>query len=298
MFVKLYNENGEEAGKVKLPESIFSIQANPDLIRQVAFIQASNRRQGTVHTKDRSEVRGGGRKPWRQKGTGRARHGSIRSPIWIGGGTTFGPRKEKNYKKKLPLKMKRKALFMVLSQKAENKLIVVLEKIKSEQGKTKEMKKLLTKLPVEAEKAKILISLDKYDKNIMLAARNIPNVKTLEARELNVLDLLNFKYLLLTKTAVEEIEKTFLGVKEKEEKKQNETEADKKGGSKGENSEKEEAEKEKPEKRKKANEGKPRKAAVAVKTTKKKEKSLPKKGKQAEKPGRKVKQTKKENHKA
>jgi large subunit ribosomal protein L4 len=120
-----------------LPKEIFDVEINPDLIHQVVVAQTANRRRVIAHTKGRGEVRGGGKKPWRQKGTGRARHGSIRSPLWKGGGVTFGPTKERTFKKEINKKMKRKALFMVLTAKAKNNLLLVLDKIILEQPKTK-----------------------------------------------------------------------------------------------------------------------------------------------------------------
>ena len=129
MKVKVYNQNKDEVGEIQLPKEIFEIEINSDLIHQVVLAQEGNRRQGTAQAKMRGEVRGGGKKPWRQKGTGRARHGSTRSPLWRGGGVTFGPRADKNYKKKISKKMGRKALFMVLSAKAKDNLILVLDNL-------------------------------------------------------------------------------------------------------------------------------------------------------------------------
>ena len=167
----------------------------------------ANRRKQIAHTKTRAEVRGGGRKPWRQKGTGRARAGSIRSPIWRGGGVTFGPRKEKVFKKKIPKKMKRKALFMILSAKVKNNLLILVDKLKLEKAKTKLMSQILTKLP--SKKDPVLIALPAIDKNLILAARNIPHIATIQVKDLNCLDLLSFKYLILPKDAIKVIKETF-----------------------------------------------------------------------------------------
>jgi len=187
--------------KTELPKEITGMKVNSSLIHQVVVSQMANRRKNIAHTKDRSEKRGGGRKPWRQKGTGRARHGSIRSPLWKGGGVTFGPRKEKNYSKKIPLKMKRKAVLMVLAAKAENDLILFKEALKA--SKTKELAELMPK-------DNCLIVLGVYDRNLVLASRNIPNLKVMEAKELNALDLLSYKHVVLDKEAVKVIKQTFL----------------------------------------------------------------------------------------
>jgi large subunit ribosomal protein L4 len=191
-----------------LPKEIFEVALNKDLVHQVVVSQMANKRQVLAHTKDRSEVSGGGRKPWRQKGLGRARHGSIRSPIWRGGGITFGPRKTRVFEKKIPKKMKRKALFMVLSVKAKNNLLILLEELKLEKAKTKEMVDILKKLPSTNKSS--LIALPKMNKNLILASRNIPGVETMQARELNCLDLLSFKYLIMPKESIGVIEETFL----------------------------------------------------------------------------------------
>ena len=126
MKINLYNQKGEKVGKTDLPDEIFNVEINSDLLHQVIVSQMANKRQSSAHTKDRGDVSGGGKKPWRQKGTGRARHGSRRSPIWVGGGVTFGPKSEKNYKKTIPQKMKRKALFMALSSKVNDDELILL----------------------------------------------------------------------------------------------------------------------------------------------------------------------------
>ncbi len=208
MKVDVYNQKGEVAGSLALPKEIFGLEFNADLVHQIAVSLSANKRQISAHAKIRSEVRGGGRKPWRQKGTGRARHGSIRSPLWKGGGITHGPRNDRIFGKDIPKKMRRKALLMVLSQKAKDNQLVVLDKIESEKGKTKEMAAVLFKLP--CEKATTLIALPDYDKKLFMAARNINKISIEDARNLNVLDLLNHKYLLVTKDSIKTIEKTFI----------------------------------------------------------------------------------------
>jgi len=208
MNVKLYNQNGKEMGETELPKEIFEVALNSDLVHQVVLSQISNRRRKIAKTKDRSEVRGGGRKPWRQKGTGRARHGSIRSPIWKGGGVTFGPTTEKVFKKIIPKKMRKKALFMVLSVKAKENFIFILDKLEIKNSKTKSMIEILNKLFLK--KGSGLVVLPKIDKNLILASRNISKVNAIQAKDLNVLDLLNYKYLVMPKEAIEVIKETFL----------------------------------------------------------------------------------------
>ncbi|MFH1657113.1 MAG: 50S ribosomal protein L4 [bacterium] len=208
LAVDTYNQAGEKTEQTELPAEIFGIEMNTDLVHQVAVSQNANRRQVLAHTKDRSEVRGGGRKPWRQKGTGRARAGSRRSPIWIGGGVTFGPTNQRVFKKEIPRKMRRKALFMVLSSKAKNNCIILLDELKLAEGKTREMAEILKKLPCKNQRS--LLTLSGIDKNIILAARNISTVQTIQARELNVLDLLSFKYLIMPTEVIKVLQETFI----------------------------------------------------------------------------------------
>jgi len=213
MLVNTYNQNGEKIGQTRLPSEIFGIKINSDLVYQVTVSQMANRRKVIAHTKTRGEVSGGGRKPWRQKGTGRARHGSIRSPIWRHGGVVFGPRKERVFKKKIPEKMRRKALFMILSAKAKENLLILLDSLEIETHKTKKMAEIIKNLKSKIEifkKGDILIALPKLDKNIILATRNLPDIQTIEARNLNCFDLLSFKYLILPKEAISVIKETFL----------------------------------------------------------------------------------------
>jgi len=207
MLVKTYDTNGKEVGQTRLPSEIFDVKVNSDLIHQVVTSQMANKRTVIAHTKDRAQVRGGGKKPWRQKGTGRARHGSRRSPLWKGGGVTFGPTKVRNFEKKINKKMKRKAILMVLSAKVKNDLLLILEKLSLEKPKTKLMAGVLGKLPF---KGSALIVLPQLEKDIVRAARNIPDAATIEARNLNALDLLSFKYLIMPKDAIKVIKETFI----------------------------------------------------------------------------------------
>jgi len=193
---------------ILLPKEIFGLQMNSDLVHQVVVSQMANRRRVIAQTKDRGEVRGGGKKPWRQKGTGRARHGSIRSPLWRGGGVTFGPTNQRVFKKEIPKKMQRKTLFMILSAKAKNNLLLILDKLSIERTKTKSMDNILKKLP-GADKSR-LIALPRNEKNIILAARNLAKTETIEARNLNCLDLLSFKYLIMPKESIKTLKETFL----------------------------------------------------------------------------------------
>jgi large subunit ribosomal protein L4 len=209
MFVKIYNQKGEETGKTKLPSEIFDVEMNQDLVHQIVVSQMGNRRQVSAHTKTKGDVRGGGRKPWRQKGTGRARAGSRRSPIWKGGGVTFGPTKERNFKKIIPQKMRRKALFMVLTQKAKDNELIILDELKLEKTKTKEMAKIINNQS-SIKLGSILIALPKMDENVIRASRNIPKIATIPAKDLNCLGILSYKYLMLPKEAIKVIKDTFV----------------------------------------------------------------------------------------
>jgi len=208
MQLAVYNQKGEEVDKINLPKEIFETEINNDLVHQVVLSQMANKRKPIAHTKDRGEVRGGGRKPWRQKGTGRARHGSIRSPIWIGGGVTFGPRNEKIFEKKIPKKMKTKALFMILSSKAKDKEIIILDDLSINEPKTKIASEIFKNLSLD-KKTKLLALPFKND-NVLKAARNISKIKIILAKDLNVLDLLSYKYLIMPKESIKVIKETFL----------------------------------------------------------------------------------------
>jgi len=201
MFVNTYNQKGEEIGKMELPDEIFGVKMNANLLHQAVVAQMANMRQVIAHTKGRGEVRGGGKKPWRQKGTGRARHGSRRSPLWVGGGVTFGPTKYRNFEKKINKKMKQKAVLIALSGKAQDGELIVLDKIELSAPKTKEMAAVVGKLVPGVEKA--LLMLPKKHETIQRAGRNIADFKVSNVWNINVLDILNHKYLVLTQETVE-----------------------------------------------------------------------------------------------
>lgn len=201
----LYNMKGEKVGEIELPEKIFGVPVNPDLVHFAAVVQSANGRQVLAHAKDRGEVSGGGKKPWKQKGSGRARHGSSRSPIWRHGGVTFGPTKERNFGKKINKKMKQNAVSMMLSSKVADKELIVLDQFALSEPKTRLMADLLKKLPINGKST--LVALPARDKNILLAAKNLPAVKTVMVNDVNVGDLLGYKYLLIPKKAIEAFEK-------------------------------------------------------------------------------------------
>lgn len=207
MLIDTYNQQGEQLEEqTRLPKDVFEVDINNDLLHQVVISQRQNRRQLSAEVKDRAEVSGGGAKPWRQKGTGRARHGSIRSPLWEGGGVTFGPDTDKNLKREIPTKMKRKALFMALSSKVEDEELVVVDDLDLEEIKTKKGKQILENLGVDDPG---LVALEGLNEEVVKSLRNIPDVAVMEARNLNALDLLKYKYLILTKKAIKVIKDTF-----------------------------------------------------------------------------------------
>ncbi len=208
MKAVIYNQDGKKLEEsISLPNEIFNVEMNSDLLWQVAVSQAANKRRIIANTKDRSKVRGGGKKPWRQKGTGRARHGSIRSPIWRHGGITFGPNTDTIFKKNISKKMRRKALSMVLTAKAKNELLVVLDDLKVAEPKTKLINNILGKLPGKGSTR--LIILPQKEDAIIKATRNISKTSIELAKNINVLQLLSFKYLVLPKDSIKVIKETF-----------------------------------------------------------------------------------------
>lgn len=203
--VAVYNITGAQVGDIELAETVFGITPNTHVLHEAVVMQLASLRRGTHDTKGRSEVRGGGRKPWRQKGTGRARQGSIRAPQWVGGGTVFGPT-PRSYAYKLPKKVRRLALKSALSSKVNANEIIVLDALNLDAPKTKEMVKILSNLKVG--KKALIVSLD-ADQNIALSARNIPGVKVVDATGINVLDLIHHDALVITKDAVAKVEEVF-----------------------------------------------------------------------------------------
>lgn len=206
MKVNVYTTEGKVSKTLNVPEEIFGATWNADLVSQVLYSQASNRRAGTAHTKDRSEVSGGGKKPWRQKGTGQARHGSSRSPIWRKGGVTFGPRNEKSYKKTIPRGMKVAALFSLLSAKVKSGKVIFVDSIPSQTGKTKEAEATMQGLTkIEGFKTlchkkpnNVYMTTVKSDEKMKQAFRNLPFVTLHHMEDLNPLDIANTRYLVIT----------------------------------------------------------------------------------------------------
>jgi len=270
MSIKLnvYNQQSELIGEMDLNPKIFNVKANPALVHQAVVAQMANERQVLAHTKGRGEVRGGGRKPWQQKGTGRARHGSIRSPIWRGGGVTFGPTKERNFKQKINQKMKQKALLAVLSDKVANKKLVVLDKLELTEYKTKKFDQIISglekevlkirqpdgqtiRLPEVKQESKIsvnskqktnnslptqtgkqpvvsgkqteatekqknkktkhnvLIINDQQDNKIIKSAKNLVGVRLIYLDNINIVDLLKYRDLILTREVVEKLQQRY-----------------------------------------------------------------------------------------
>ena len=202
--VAVYNMEGKEVDSIELNDSIFGVEINEHLVHMAVLQQLANNRQGTQKAKTRSEVRGGGRKPWRQKGTGHARQGSTRSPQWTGGGVVFAP-VPRDYSFKLNKKEKRAALKSALTSRvAENKFVVV-DELKFDEIKTKKFAEVLKNLQVE----KALVGLNDMDKNVIKSAANIPTVKTAQTNELNVFDVLKYDTVVVTKSAVATIEEVY-----------------------------------------------------------------------------------------
>jgi len=198
--VALYKQDGSETGDIELNEAVFGVEPNNHIMNEVVLMQRAAKRHGTHAVKNRGEVRGGGAKPWRQKGTGRARQGSTRSPQWVGGGTVFGPTTSRNYKYKLPKKVRKSALKSALASKVKQDEIIVLDDLQFDAPKTKEALQVLEALNVN-EKV-LIVTADKND-NVIYSTNNLPTVKTVSVNEINVLDLVAYDKLVITKDAAE-----------------------------------------------------------------------------------------------
>jgi large subunit ribosomal protein L4 len=203
--VSVYNMEGKEVGTIELSDAVFGVKVNEHLVHMAVVQQLANNRQGTQKAKTRSEVSGGGRKPWRQKGTGHARQGSTRSPQWTGGGVVFAPT-PRDYSFKLNRKEKRAALKSALTDKVANGNLIVVDKLEFNEIKTKNFQKVLDNLKVAN---KSLVVLNENDEKVVLSARNIPTVKTTLTSTINVYDILNAKTLVLTQDAVKTIEEVY-----------------------------------------------------------------------------------------
>lgn len=204
MKTAIFDKKGKEVKQISLPKDIFDIAWNGDLVHEVVVSMNSNSRENIAHTKDRAEVSGGGKKPWRQKGTGRARHGSSRSPLWVGGGTTFGPRNDKNYSKKINKKVRSKALAIVLSQKARDGEIILIDSVKVSDIKTKSAQDILTHIAKNKEFAKLsakngsaLIAMSERDQKTEKSFRNISKVQLDLINNMNIVDILKNKFLII-----------------------------------------------------------------------------------------------------
>lgn len=205
MEAKIYNQKGTSAGIISLPAKVFAAKWRADLVHQVVEGMRSNKRAGTADTKDRGEVRGGGRKPWKQKGTGRARHGSTRSPIWVGGGVTHGPLSEKNYKRKVSKKMRAQALFSVLSKKMKDEEILFVDTLLLTETKTKKALEIIKNLSkvsgwkplAGSKKPKVLVALYERSEKTEKSFRNLSQLEIVFLKNLNPLDVLSYQYLLI-----------------------------------------------------------------------------------------------------
>jgi len=216
--INIYSVEGTKVGEKELNPNVFNVPVKESIVHEVATSMLANARLGLAHTKTKGEVRGGGKKPWRQKGTGRSRHGSIRSPLWKGGGVIFGPRNDRNYKKKINKQVKRKAICMCLSDRVQDNQLLLLDKIVLSAAKTKDMHLLLKNLfnkiyQIDFKKTRaklsVLVAGNAEEKDFDRLVRNIPGVKFLFAKDLNVIDILMHKYIILDEKGLEMLEKTF-----------------------------------------------------------------------------------------
>lgn len=210
--INVYNQKAENVGTLDLSDKIFKVALNNDLLHQAVIAQMANERQVLAHTKTKAEVSGGGKKPWKQKGTGRARVGSSRSPIWRGGGIIFGPRNDRNFKKNINQKMKQKAMFMALSDKVTSNTLVVLEELNMPEFKTKTFSEMLINLEKKVlndSRRNVLIINDQKDEKVKYSGRNLQGVEIINLENLNIVDILKYKNLVLTSEAVKKLEERY-----------------------------------------------------------------------------------------
>lgn len=205
--ISVYNSTGKAVGEMNLSDKVFGVKANKALVHEAVLAQRNNRRHAIAHTKTKGEVSGGGKKPWKQKGTGRARQGSIRNPQWVGGGVAFGPRAERNFSVKMNKKAKRTALFMALSDKVSNNQVLAIEAIPTETAKTKTVAALIKKLPVGRT---TLIVTAGSSETLMRMVRNLQNVKLVTANSVNLEDVLGYRSVAFLKDAVGAFEKLYV----------------------------------------------------------------------------------------
>jgi len=202
MTIDIFDQENKKVGNIDLPDNIFKVKWNPRLVHQVLRVQLANARESLAHTKTRAEVRGGGRKPWRQKHTGRSRQGSSRSPLWVGGGITFGPRKDRKFEQKINKKMKLKALFSTLSKKIADDELKVIKTLEIKNHKTKEIASILKNFFGKKLPSILIVAASKRDRNIFLAGRNLPKVKVVRSNSLNLYDCLAYKYVFFEKESI------------------------------------------------------------------------------------------------
>jgi len=205
--ISVHSVEGEKIGEITLKDDLFNARINKHIVHQIVKRYLAEKRRGTASTKGRSDVRGGGKKPWKQKGTGRARAGTIRSPIWVGGGVVFGP-ENRDYGYSIPRKMRLVALKSVLSDKVKNNDLIILDKIELKNGKTKDITHIFDNLHINSNK--ILIVIDKEDKMIKRAVHNLQNAIVITANKINTYDIVNYQKMLVTKNALQVIEEVFV----------------------------------------------------------------------------------------
>lgn len=219
MKYPVYNLKGDKVKDIELSDRVFGVKIKPEVIHQVVVAQLSSARVAIADTKGKGEVRGGGKKPWRQKGTGRARHGSSRSPIWKGGGVVFGPKSARNFYLKVNKKQKQLALFMCLSDKVQDKTLAVIDKLELASGKTKDLSLMLKdikgKIAEIKNGKKTLLIIDSNDKKLIKAAMNLKSINTISADSINCVDLLKYDTVLATEESIKKIDKHFKKYKEK-----------------------------------------------------------------------------------